>query len=351
MTGPWKRWLFVRFPLAVVAVGVACQLLAMALTHLPLRRNRIDELALAVLNDHQPHRVLLLGDSIIRNATLQFGVGTLPEVLNLSTQQYVGLPGDLFLLQRYLENHPPPQHVVVAAAPDDYHVMVNQQTAHYYMWHTFSRPNEHALLKTYMPDIDSREWYPAAMDIQERILEPLITLAKRAPSHFDPPPPLPDPNAPVEPDSRTQTSNDTEDQRLAAPADLSLEPLFGASIAGMCRLSRQYGFVLDVVWAPMPARVEKGRVESGQLSALEGQLKAVFAATGCNAGRFFDMNEVQTFTNFDSGAFHLHGSGWEERAASLLSRYIKDLPEVPDSHPARVRASGQAFAPVVERGY
>jgi hypothetical protein len=87
MTGSWKRFLFVRFPLAVVAIGVICQLLALSLAHLPLRRNRIDELALAVLNDHQPHRVVLLGDSIIRNATLQFGVGGLPEVLNLSTQQ------------------------------------------------------------------------------------------------------------------------------------------------------------------------------------------------------------------------------------------------------------------------
>ncbi len=351
MSRPWKRFLFVRFPLAAVLIGVVCQLLAMSLAHLPLRRNRIDELALAVVNDHQPHRTVLLGDSIIRNATLQFGVGTLPQVVNLATQQYVGLPGDLFLLRRYLQNHPPPQHVVIAAAPDDYHVMANPQTVHYYMWKTFSRPNEHAFLKKYMPTIDARDWYPAALDLQERVLEPLITLVKRGPAHFTTPPPAPDPNAPVEPASRNQAAIVTQDDRLASPATLSLAPLFAASIADMCRLSRQYDFVLNIVWAPMPQRVEQGRVQSGQLGALEDQLKAVFASTGCNAGPFFNMSDVETFTNFDSGAFHLRGSGWEERAASILARYIQSLPDVPKDHPVRLNASGQAFAPSIEREY
>jgi hypothetical protein len=351
MTGSWKRFLFVRFPVAVVAIGVLCQLAAASLAHLPLRRNRIDELALAVVNDHQPHRVVLLGDSIIRNATLQYSVGTLPEVVNLSTQQYVGLPGDFFLLRRYLENHPVPKHVVVAAAPDDYHVIVNPQTVHYYMWNTFSRPDEHAFLQTYMPGINARAWYPAAMDIQERILEPLITLAKRSPAHFDTPPPVAEPDAPVEPASDNQASVEAQDHRLSEPADLSLEPVFAASVAGMCQLSRQYGFVLDIVWAPMPERIEVGRVQTKQLDALQNQLKAVFASTGCNAGPFFNMNDVQAFTNFDSGAFHLRGSGWEERAASILGRYIRDLPDTSSSRPPRVDAGGQAFAPLVERQF
>jgi hypothetical protein len=349
MTASWKRFLFVRFPVGMAVIGVVCQVLAMSLAHLPLRRNRIDELALAVVNDHQPHRVVLLGDSIIRNATLQFGVGSLPDVLNLSTQQYVGLPGDLLLLRRYLQSHPAPQHVVVAAAPDDYHVIVDPQTTHYYMWNTFSRPDEHAFLRAAIPGIDGRDWYPAAMDIQERILEPMITLAKRSPANFSPPPPPPDPNAPVEPESRNQASIEAQDQRLVEPATLSLEPPYEASIAGMCKLSRQYGFQLDLVWAPMPERVAKTRVETGELGALEDQLKAVFAATGCNAGPFFNMNDVQTFTNFDSGAFHLRGSGWEERAASILSRTIANLPAVADRHPNRVNASGQAFGPLAER--
>lgn len=349
MNPAWKRFLFVRFPLAVVAIGVVCQLLAMSLAHLPLRRNRIDELALAVVNDHEPHRTVLLGDSIIRNATLQFRVGSLPEVLNLSTQQYVGLPGDLFLLRRYLQNHPPPRHVVVAAAPDDYHVMVDPQTVHYYMWRTFSRPDEHALLKTYMPSIDAREKYPAAMDLQERILEPLITLLKWSPAQFGAPPPAPDPDAPVEPVANNQASVFAQDNRLANPATLSLEPLYAASITDMCKLSRQYGFVLDIVWAPMPDQVERGRVESGQLAALEDQLKAIFASTGCNAGRFFNMSDVEAFTNFDSGAFHLRGSGWEERAASILSRYIRDLPDTPAGRGHRLTPGGQAFAPVIEQ--
>ena len=349
MTPAWKRFLLVRFPIAVVALGVVCQLLAMPLAHLPMRRNRIDELALAVLNDHQPHRTVLLADSIIRNATLQFSAGSLSDVLNLSTQQDVGLPGDFFLLQRYLRSHPPPRHVVIAAAPDDYHVMPDPRLVHYYMWRTFSRPSEHAFLKTYMPTIDSRDWYPAAMDLQERILEPLITLAKRNPAHFNPSPPTPDPNAPVEPASQNMASIDTEELRLSSLPNLSMAPLFAASIANICRLSRQYGFVVNIVWAPMPDLVEKGRQKSGQLAALDNQLRAVFATTGCHAGPLFNMNDVQTFTNFSSEAFHLRGSGWEQRAASILNRYIRGLPSVSDVRPLRLNVSGQAFAPVVER--
>jgi len=307
MTPAWKGFLFLRLPLAALAIGVVCQLAAMTLAHLPMRRNRLDELALAVVADRQPHRILLLGDSIIRNATLQYAAGSSADVLNLATQRIVGLPGGLLLLKRYLQVHPAPQYVVVAAAPDDYHLVSDPEWIHYYFWNTFDRPDERAFLKSHMPAIDARERFPAAMDLQERILERLMSLLKRGPARFDPIPPAPDPNAPVEPIADSLATPQEENVRLASN-DLSLAPFNGAAIAGMCQLSRQYGFVLNVVWAPMPPQVLKSRIESGQLAALDNRLKDIFVANDCQTGPIFNMNDVQTFTNFDIETFHLRGS-------------------------------------------
>lgn len=334
MPTPWKRFLFLQVPLALLIIGAAGQLLAMWLAHVPMRRNRIDELALAVLNQDGPHRTILLGDSIIRNMTLQFGVAPASQVLNLSTQQDVGLAGDYFLLARYLQHHPAPQHVVIAAAPDDYDVMPDPRLVHYYMWYTFDEPNERAFMKRYMPTIDDREDYPAIMDLQTRILERFIGLVRTGKAHFPAVPPPPKPDAPVEPISDNQASVEATSQRVAS-RDLSLAPMFSASVAKMCELSRQYGFSLNIVWAPMPPAVLRGDLASGHLQHLQQQLQDVFTETGCNAGPFFNMNDVQTFTNFDSGAFHLRGSGWEERGASILSRYLASLNDGNSGSPLR----------------
>jgi len=74
MTQAWKRFLLIHVPLAAVLLGLICETVALPLSRLPLRRNRIDELALAVLSDPGSPRTVLLGDSIIRNATLRFGL-------------------------------------------------------------------------------------------------------------------------------------------------------------------------------------------------------------------------------------------------------------------------------------
>jgi hypothetical protein len=343
MTRGWKLFLFVRLPLAAVAIGVVCQLAAMAVAHVPMRRNRLDELALAVVNDPQPHRIVLIGDSIIRNATLQYAAGTSAEVLNLATQRIVGLPGGMLLLQRYLQNHPPPQYVVIAAAPDDYHLVSAPEWIHYYFWNTFQRPDERAFLKSQMPTIDARERYPAAMDLQERILERLMSFGKRGPARFDPPAPMPDPRAAVEPISDGQARPEEERIRLASN-DLSLAPFNAAAIAGMCRLGRQYGFVLNIVWAPMPPPVLKGRLESGQLSSLNNALKGIFTTNGCQSGPVFNMNDVETFTNFDIESYHLRGSGWEQRAASILNQYLHNLPDRTKTGPSPSKAAGEASA-------
>jgi hypothetical protein len=262
-------------------------------------------------------------------------------VLNMTTQGFVGLPGDMFLLKRYLETHPVPQHVVIAAAPDDYAVMTDPRMVHYYMWNTFRRPDERAFLKQYMPTVDDSEHYPAAMELQERIVERLITLLRRDPAGFSAPPPPPDPNAPVEPVSDNEASHYAVVRRLES-TDLALKPLYRASLAGMCRLGAEYGFELDIVWAPMPPLIAQQRKSNGELGALDDEIHQVFAQNGCRSGPIFNMNDVQSFTDFDTGAFHLRGSGWQQRAALVLSRYLRDLPD--SRMLPRPFADGQATA-------
>jgi hypothetical protein len=181
------------------------------------------------------------------------------------------------------------------------------------------------------------------MDLQERIFEHLFSLIKRGPAHFDPPPPMPDPHAAVEPIADGQARPEEERTRLASN-DLSLAPFNVAAIAGMCQLSRQYGFVLNIVWAPMPPPVLAGRLASGQLGSLDNALRGIFAANGCQSGPIFNMNDVQTFTNFDIESYHLRGSGWEQRAASVLNQYLHALPDRSKTAPAPMKAEGEASA-------
>src|ERR1700679_469903 len=93
-------WL-IQAPLAFVGLLILVQIVAMALSSVPLRRQRADELALAVLSDPADHQELLFGDSITRNVMRNYSVGSSEEVLNLATHLFVGLPGDILLLKRY----------------------------------------------------------------------------------------------------------------------------------------------------------------------------------------------------------------------------------------------------------
>jgi hypothetical protein len=343
MNPSWKRFLFVRLPVAGIAVGLLCQLIAVLLANLPLRRNAIDEMALAVLNDRQPHRIVLLGDSIIRDATRSYGVGSLTDVLNMTTQGFVGLAGDMFLLERYLQTHRPPEYVVIAAAPDDYDANLDPRMVHYYMWNTFTKPNERAFLKQFLPTIDAREHDPAAMDLQERIIERLITLTRPNPARFYPPPPPPDAQAPLESASDNLATPEAQESRLRGHT-LALAPMDRAAMSGLCQLGRRYGFSLNVVWAPMPPLVVKGRAESGQLMDLNNQLHDIFTSIGCEVAPIFNMNDVQTFTNFDSLAFHLRGSGWEQRAVLILSQYLHALPDRSHMPPTLLKPGGPVSA-------
>jgi hypothetical protein len=110
----WNRFLLLQVPCVALALALVAQALAFCLSSVPMRRDRPDELALAVSEDPTEYRTLLFGDSTTRNATARFSLGAPGEVGNLATNGYIGLSGSLFLLQRYLKTHPSPEHVVFA---------------------------------------------------------------------------------------------------------------------------------------------------------------------------------------------------------------------------------------------
>src|SRR6266436_10031148 len=179
MTKPWKRFLFLQFPVAALTLASIAQAFSWALSDVPMRRDRTDELALAVLSDPTNYRIILLADSITRNATARFSLGEPGEVANLATHAHFGMAGELLLLQRYLSAHPAPKYVVIAFAPEMYNWVSDIRLVRYNLWHTFRRERERSFLKTYLPDIDRRDLLPAIADLQERVVEPFFSWLKR----------------------------------------------------------------------------------------------------------------------------------------------------------------------------
>jgi hypothetical protein len=319
--------LLIQFPLLLIVIAALAQALSMALSHVPLRRNRIDELALAVVDDPTNYPIVLFGDSITRNATTRYAVDPAPgEVANIATQAYAGLQSGLFLLERYLESHKPPQYFVITASPEDYFQVPDHKMVHYYDWNVFSRPSEREFLKSYMPDIDAQDRYPAVLNLQENILERLIGLLKGSPPHLESGARAPDPNPVLEPRSENLSNPATLAIRFAHT--LELAPMQEAVLTRICALSEQYGFHVAIVWPPAPPELLEIWRNSGQLPALE---KRIYAITGknCNfVGPIVNLNDSRTYTNFDLRSYHLRGPGWEQRFALDLRNYLASLPGV-----------------------
>jgi hypothetical protein len=323
LSSEWRRFLFVRVPLLLLAMLAVCQGLDAGLRHARLRRSNLDDLALAVESDPTAFRVVVLGDSITRE-TRRFQLGRGPhDVGNLATIGWTGAAAELFLLERYLRHHPAPHYVVYAVAPDDLQTTVSARVVRYYDWRVYDRPDERAFLREFVPGIDARDWLPAAFDIQERILEPLLSLAARGPPLMPAGVRAADPLVQPEPASDNQSFAASEQRRMGRV--LRVGPLQQAVFGRLCTLSRVYGFRIAVVWPPVPPGVLQAWRQTGQFASLNAQVRALLG-TGCNAGAPFDINTIRSYTNFNRDALHLRGEHWNERYAADLGAYIATLP-------------------------
>jgi hypothetical protein len=343
MNTRWKRFILVEFPAAALVLAAIAQMLAWSLSGVPMRRNRTDELALAVLNDHHSYRIILVADSITRNATARFSIGKPGDVANLATHAYFGMAGELFLLQRYLRVHAPPEYVVIAFAPGMYHGKGNSRLVRYYLWHTFGQPDERDFLNTHRPEIGRRDWLPAIVDLQERIVEPFFSLVKQrylsfrgltsnsiAAGPFDP-----------DPDAKTDASMPADPAAIAAAISEASQaipnPMNAAALRRICALSEQYGFRIKLAWPPMAEEISNVMRSSGALSSLRLQIGLALGPS-CPVDDIFDFNDIRTYTSssFFPDLIHLFGEGWEQRYASDLRRYLNGLPRYA---PARAAAT------------
>jgi hypothetical protein len=333
MSATWKRFLLLQFPVAALVIAAIAQALAWSLSDVPMRRNRTDELALAVLQDRTNYREIVLADSVTRNATARFALGKPGEVANLATHAYFGMAGELFLLRRYLRVHAAPEYVVIVFAPGMYHGTSSSRLVRYYLWHTFREPEERDFLDRYRPEIGRRDWLPAVMDAQERIVEPFFSLMKQRYvafhtnrlDHIPAGPIDPDPDAKT--DASMPASPTAIATAIAESDQTSLASMNAAALRSICALSEQYGFRVKVAWPPMAEEVETALQASGALSGLQAQIGLALGPS-CPIDAIFDFNKVRSYRNssFFPDLIHLFGSGWEQRYASDLRDYLNGLP-------------------------
>jgi hypothetical protein len=320
----WKSFFWIKLPIAVILVAGCVQIVAMLLANVPMRRFETDGFPEAVALDKSDHKVILFGDSITRNATRYFNVGDEATVLNLSNHLLFGLAGDVMLLQRYLETHKSPAFVEIVATPTLFAGPPDISRVHYYLWRIFSRPQEHDYLRSLFPGIDSREHYPAIFDIQQRIVEPLLSLIQGGRGHYYALGRDPDPHAPLEPASTDLSDEKSIRARIEAP--MRLLPPYAAALKDLCALSRQYGFRLDIVWAPGPKRAVAAWREAHEIETLQSDILAAIG-DGCAPPNFTDFNDGIDYLSFDHGATHLRGEGWDQLFASKMHLRIQQLLE------------------------
>jgi len=251
------------------------------------------------------------------------------------------MAGELFLLQRYLRVHTPPEYVVIAFAPGMYHGESSSRLVRYYLWHTFRQQDERGFLDTYRPDISRRDWLPAVLDLQERIVEPLFSLAKHRYFKLRGAPPEriaagridPDPNA--ETDAAISANPAAIATAISETSQSVLAPLNAAALRRMCALSEQYDFRIKLVWPPIAEEVASALRASAALSQLGLEIGRALGPS-CPVDDIYDFGKLRTYTtsSFYPDLIHLFGEGWEQLYASDLRHYLAELPRSAPAHQA-----------------
>jgi hypothetical protein len=321
MSAAWRRFLFLQFPLAAAIMLVVAQVLAWLLADVPLRRERTDDFAIAVVQEHSLHRLLLFGESTTRMATKAYNVGDPGDVLNLTSEGFFGLAGDALLLQRYLTAHPAPAYVVLSNNPHLYTIEEDVGQYRRYLWSLFRQPDEHIFLHSLYPTIANHDMLPAVLNTQERIVEPFLSLLTRGPAKYDELGLDPRGDVPLEPASFNAAADSTIE--LIRDDPLKLTQSGQKAINKICQLSAQYGFSVEFLWSPSHVSAVSAWKESGRFAALEQEIRD--AAQSCVNISFYNSNDVIAYPSFDHEGTHLRGEGWKQRFTSDLRNHLMAL--------------------------
>ncbi len=341
---PWTRFFLQRLPLSALFLALIAEALAAALGGVTLHRHNVDDLANAVLHDGRSYPVVLLGDSVTHNVAHKYRIGEPGEVADLTTHAFAGLPSSLFLLKRYLESGHRPRHVVIAASRGVFTYPMDKSMFEYYVGSVFTRPDEKAFLRSNYPGYVDYSWRPAALSVTTRIWEPLFSLLRRPGNDIWIAPETPA-ASPVLDEFRDSSIDEALFTSKVEESDV-VRPEAQAIMREFCALSRQYGFTLHLVWAPMQARLWDALDQRGKLQEIDGQLQRLFAESGTEV-TVDDAESRHRYPYFDRGLIHIRGLGWEQLYAVDLSAYVHGFEGTVTNAPSARQFESAEFSPAV----
>src|SRR5215831_5264095 len=148
------------------------------------------------------------------------------------------------------------------------------------------------------PGIDSRDWLPAAADVQVLIVEPLFCLLKshylklrqRGPGRIGSGSDEPDPNGPADV-SRPMPA--VVERALAEGLRNADAPINAPSLRRLCQLSRDHGFRIKLALPPMPSGLESLLGAPRALTQLHEELNTILS-TGREVDEICEFNRVRT---------------------------------------------------------
>jgi hypothetical protein len=317
----WKSFFLWRLPTALLLVAVVTEVAATLLGGVTLHRHNVDDLANAVVYDTHPYRTVLLGDSVTHIVAHRFRIGAPDEVADLTTHALAGLPSSLFVLRRYLESGHRPRHVVIATTRDVFVLPMDKSMFGYYVTSVFTRPDERAFLTKYYGNYVDYSWRPAALSVTTRLGEPLFSLLRHPGSEIWSAREIPAATPHLE---RYEDLVDPAALRDRIDEPDIVRPEARAVMREFCALSRQYGFALHLIWAPMQSDLHGRLVAVGKIRKINEQLAAVFSENHLDVP-IEDSDDGQRYPYFDRTLTHIKGDGWEQLYALELSSYIHHL--------------------------
>jgi hypothetical protein len=284
-------------------------------------------LAAAVTRDTHSYPIVLLGDSVTNNVVLKYRIGDPGKVADLVTHALAGLPSSLFLLKRYLESGHRPRHVILAASRDVFVLPIDQPTFKRYVTSVFTQTYERDFLQEHFAGYVNYNWRPAALSMDTKLAEPLLSLLRRPGNEIWAAATPPSPHPQLE-----KFADDTESvaafQGKLDDPDV-VRPETQAIFAAMCRLSRQYGFELHIVWPPMEARLWSRLEAKGTLQRINTQLAAI-AQENHTTLSIDDSAAEREYPYFDRALRHIRGAGWEQAYALQLGSYARRFEMQPE---------------------
>lgn len=315
----WSKFFMLRLPVAILVCAAVAEALAWLLAGVTLHRHNVDDLANAVVHDTRPYRVVLLGDSVTHNVAHKYRIGDPDEVADLTTHALAGLPSSLFLLKRYLDSGHRPQHVVLAVSRGLFTGPLEKGMFNYYVGSVFKLPYERSFLEKNYDSYLTHGWRPAALSVTTSIGEPLFSLIRRPGNDIWRAPETPSAKPSLE--QYPDAGYDAAVFQNFVDASATIRPEVREIMKEMCRLSRQYGFSLHVVWAPMDPRLLNALKANGKLQSINGQLAEVFKESHTQV-TVDDTDDQRVYPYFDRGLIHIRGLGWEQTYANQLTEYV-----------------------------